>query len=261
MRKNAIDDSIVALRSWRIWYSLAMQDILLRYRGSVLGPLWITISTAITVYSMGYLYGILFHIDSKSYLPYFATGMISWGFISMIVNESTKILLDSKHYMENIRLPCLVYIFRLIFRNVIIFGHNLLVYISIVCFFHLNIDSSIFFLIPGLLILSVNGIFYGTLIAFISTKFPDMGSIISSMLQVFFFITPIMWMPSALPSQYQMFLTLNPFVYFVNLLRNPLLGIPFTQIEVMAIAFLTLIGMALFALVLRTYRTRIIFWI
>lgn len=261
IHKYALGTFTSSLRSWRIWYSLAMQDILLRYRGSVLGPFWITISTAITIYSMGFLYGVLFGMDRSTYLPYFATGMIAWTFISMIINESTKILLESKHYMENMQISCVVYVFRLIFRNVIIFGHNLLVYISILALFHLEVGSTIFLLIPGLLILSLNGIFYGTVIAFISTRFPDVGSIISSILQVFFFITPIMWMPSALPIQFNMILTLNPFVYFVDLLRKPLLGIAFDSQEIIAVALLTLFGMMLFTVVLRKYHSRIVFWL
>jgi ABC-type polysaccharide/polyol phosphate export permease len=261
MEKSSIHEWGAALRSWRIWYSLAIQDILLRYRGSTLGPLWIALSTAITVYSMGYLYGILFAMDRQNYLPYFASGVIAWNLISMIVNESTKIALESRHYMQNIHLPFIVYMFRLVFRNVIIFVHNLLVYISVVFVFHVHVDASILWLIPGVFILSLNAIFYGTAIAFISARFSDVGVMISNLLQVFFFLTPIMWMPSALPSRFGVFLALNPFVYFVNLLRNPLLSLSFTREEIVAVSVLTVFGFALFATIHRVYRSRIIFWV
>ena len=123
--KSSFVDLITSLNSWRIWCSLALQDIHLRYRGSVIGPFWITLSTAITVYSMGFLYGTLFRLDRASYLPYFTTGIITWNFISMIINESTKIFLESKPYMENIRLPCTVYIFRLVLRKTSVGAHIL----------------------------------------------------------------------------------------------------------------------------------------
>jgi len=258
---HAVGDFKAALRSWRVWVSLGMQDILLRYRGSVLGPFWITISTAITVYSMGFLYGTLFGIDRVSYLPYFTTGMIAWNFISMIVNESSQILLESKHYMENIRLPCVVYVFRLILRNTIIFVHNLPVYLSVLLIYPVELNANILLLIPGLMLLCINGIFYGTILAFISARFPDVKTIITNILQIFFFITPIMWTPSALPSRFHLFLTLNPFVYFVNLIRNPLLGLSYAASDLIATAILTLSGMMIFALVIQTYRKRVIFWL
>lgn len=250
-----------ALLSWRIWTSLAMQDILVRYRGSVLGPFWITISTAITAYSMGILYGVLFHIDRSSYLPYFVTGMISWTFISMIINESTKIFIESKPYMENIQLSCVVYILRLIVRNVIVLAHNLPVYISIAFLYQIPLSLDLFLIFPGLLILCLNGLFFGTIIAMVSARFPDVGSIVSNILQVLFFITPIMWSAANLPPKFHVFLDFNPFYYFIALIRNPLIGQAFSFQEMMGILILTLSGLLLFIPVLRTYNKRVIFWL
>lgn len=252
---------IKALKSWRIWYFLGKYDILQRYRGSVLGPFWITISTSITVLSMGYLYGILFGIDRATYLPYFATGMITWNFISMIINESTKIFYESKPYMENINLSCMIYIYRLIFRNLIVFLHNFPVYITIAVIYKMHITLNLFFLIPGVFILCLNGVFFGSIIAFISTRFPDVGSMVSSILQIIFFVTPVMWSPANLPEKYHLFLTYNPFYYFVNLLRNPLLGQAYNRHEITGIITLTFIGLVLSLVILRYYSRRVIFWL
>lgn len=261
-KKNAgLSDLVVALLSWRIWVSLAMQDILNRYRGSVLGPFWITLSTAITAFSMGYLYGILFGIDRATYLPYFTTGMISWSFISMIINESTKILPDSKPFMENIQVPCIVYIFRLILRNVVILAHTLPVFITIAFIYQMRINANILLLIPALLVLCLNGLLFGTLIAFISTRYPDFVSIVSSILQVLFFVTPVMWSPTVLPKQFHIFLYVNPFYYYVNLIRNPLLGISFERTDLIGVGILTLFGVLLFIPVLKKYSRRVIFWL
>src|SRR5579862_3469636 len=65
------------LQKWPIWMMLAYQDIKLRYRRSVLGPFWLTLSMAITVYTMGYLYGHLFHIELKTYYPFLVAGMLA----------------------------------------------------------------------------------------------------------------------------------------------------------------------------------------
>lgn len=251
----------VAFRSWRIWYTLAIQDILARYRGSTLGPFWITITTAITVFSMGYLYGTLFGINRTDYLPYFTTGIIAWNFISMVITESTKIILESKSYMENIQLPSILFIFRLLFRNLIILIHTLPVYVVVALMYKIPVNSSILFFVPALIAVSFIGILYSTVIAFVSTRFPDVGSIVTSILQIFFFTTPIMWMPSALPLKYQIFLTLNPFYYLVSLLRSPLLGIPFSSQDLLGTLVLILLGLFIFVPVMKKYNNRVIFWI
>ena len=81
-RQKAYLDLWEGLKKWKIWMALAWQDIKLRYRRSVIGPLWITLSMAITVYSMGFLYSRLFHMDLDSYFPYLVSGMLAWGVIS-----------------------------------------------------------------------------------------------------------------------------------------------------------------------------------
>src|SRR5262249_37328135 len=54
-------------KSW-FWGALAMQDIRLRYRGSIIGPFWLTLSMAIMIGAMGFLYSKLFNQDMTTYL-------------------------------------------------------------------------------------------------------------------------------------------------------------------------------------------------
>src|SRR5579862_3521855 len=93
------------LIKWRIWLVLAYQDVRLRYRRSVLGPFWITISMAITVYSMGYLYGHLFHTDLQSYFPFLVAGMLSWALISSQITDLAEAFSSSEGLLKQIKLP------------------------------------------------------------------------------------------------------------------------------------------------------------
>src|ERR1700679_2205930 len=88
-KQYAIQDLTEGLKKWPIWLMLAYQDIKLRYRRSILGPFWLTLSIAITVYSMGYLYAHIFHIALEHYFPFLVAGMLSWNLISTIVTEFT----------------------------------------------------------------------------------------------------------------------------------------------------------------------------
>ena len=85
----AWDDMVDGLKSWRIWLLLAWHEVKLRYRRSTLGPFWITISMAITIYTMGVLYGHLFKMDLAIYYPFLATGILGWNLISLIVNPAS----------------------------------------------------------------------------------------------------------------------------------------------------------------------------
>ena len=91
----ALQDITQGLLSSRIWLLLAWQDIRLRYRRSILGPFWITISMAISIYSMGFLYGNLFKMDLQQYFPFLATGLLTWTFINTVISDSTNVLIDA----------------------------------------------------------------------------------------------------------------------------------------------------------------------
>jgi len=120
-QKLAWMDIADGIFGWRIWSMLAYQDIKLRYRRSVLGPFWITLSMAITVYTMGFLYANLFHIELDHYFPFLVAGMLSWSLISSLASEYTDGLLVAEGLIKQIKLPYTLYIHRIAARNIFIF--------------------------------------------------------------------------------------------------------------------------------------------
>src|SRR5450755_576939 len=70
------------ISNWRLWSMLGWNDIHQRYRRSAFGPFWITISMAIFIVLLGFIYSKLFHQDIAVFLPYIAMGLITWGLIS-----------------------------------------------------------------------------------------------------------------------------------------------------------------------------------
>lgn len=259
----ARQDAVEALKQWRIWLLLAYQDIKLRYRRSILGPFWITLSMAVTVYSMGFLYAHLFHTDMQTYYPFLVAGMLGWSFISSSVSELTEAFTSSDGLMKQIKLPYTLYVHRIATRNMIIFFHNLLVMVPILFIFHqvakVNFYTLLF--IPNLLLIYFNTITFGLILAIIGARYRDVSQIIKNLIQVAFFVTPIMWNPAVLPPQYQPFMYLNPCYIFVELIRAPMCG-SFTTWTIYGIAFLiTGIGYGVCAKLFTRYRSRIIYWL
>ena len=81
----AAKDVVGGLKLWKLGLTLAWLDIKLKYRGSVLGPFWLTISTGVMVGAMGTLYGTLFHMDLKTYLPFLALSLVLWNAIGLVI--------------------------------------------------------------------------------------------------------------------------------------------------------------------------------
>src|ERR1700720_4292556 len=80
-------DLVEGLKRHWMWTSLALQDMKIRYRGSLLGPFWVTISTLVMIVSMGLIYAHLFHTSTDSYMPYLGLGLIVWQLISSLITE------------------------------------------------------------------------------------------------------------------------------------------------------------------------------
>src|SRR5579862_3228594 len=78
--KTVSDEIVDGFRMWRVWGIMGWDDIRQRYRRSVLGPFWITLSTGIFILLLGVIYSRLFHMELQHYMPYLSVGYIVWGF-------------------------------------------------------------------------------------------------------------------------------------------------------------------------------------
>ncbi|OGT53795.1 MAG: hypothetical protein A3E84_02195 [Gammaproteobacteria bacterium RIFCSPHIGHO2_12_FULL_42_13] len=255
------DDITQGLLQWRIWLLLGWQDIKIRYRRSYLGPLWITISMIISIYSMGFLYGHLFGMNMHEYLPHLSAGLLVWTLIANMIIESTAAFTESYHYLKQIKLRYTTLVLRIITRNTIIFLHNFLAFVLVIITMHLPVRWTDLLILPGVLIIMLTSWAFGMILAISSTRFRDFSPIVTSLVQVCFFITPVIWMSRSLPPRYSFITEWNPFSHFLSIVREPMLGRLPTAIDY----FIT-IGIAAFFFILMLWllnrvRHQIIYWI
>ena len=253
-------DFIDSLTRWRLWGLMGWQDIKQRYRRSVLGPFWLTLSMAILVAALGFLYGELFGIAIDDYLPFLTLGFLAWGLISGVIIDGCTAFIGAEPFIKQMKLPFFLHIYRIVWRNLIIFAHNSVVYIGVAVVFGIWPGIAGLLLLPGLVLIVLNAIWVGLLLGMICARFRDVPQIVVSVLQVAFFLTPIIWKPELLASRAG-FVQANPFFHFVELVRAPLLGsVPglTTWIVVLAI---TLAGWFVTFLFFRRFRARIAYWV
>ncbi len=257
----AVQDFAQGLRNWRVWWYLSSQDIRLQYRRSSLGPLWITLSMAVTIYSMGFLYGKLFKLDLQTYYPHLALGLLSWSLILNLVNEGVNTFVDSEQFIKQMKQPYFTFIFRTTSRIFLTYFHNIIVLVPIYIFLRLPVTSAMCFIPISLFLVWLNGITYCTILSILSTRFRDLKPIISSFMQVIFFLTPVIWSASMLSEKGQNLINLNPFVHFLNILREPFLGRMPTPLSLSVVLGITLIGLVGSSIVFVKFRARIAYWI
>jgi len=209
-------------RSW-IWSRLAYQDIKLRYRGSVLGPFWVTLTNLIMIVSMGAIYGRLFGVDFETFVPYLTAGLLVWQFSSGMIIEGCTTFTAAQDVIQQVPMPFSVQAFRVVYRNLLLLAHNAILIPASILLFRVRLDWHVVEIVPALIVLSFNGLWISLLLGTISTRFRDIPPIISSFVQVLFFLTPIFWPLSAV-KDLQYLLALNPFFAAIDVVRAPLMG-------------------------------------
>lgn len=247
---------------WRLSWALGLSDIKLRYRGSALGPFWLTLSTAVMIGSMGFLYADLFHTDIHSYLPYLATSIIFWNYLSMLVSEGCTAFTQSESLIKGTRMPFTVHALRTVIRDTIILAHNVIVIVGVFVIMGVHISFYALLAIPSLLLWAINGfaisLFFGALCA----RFRDIPQIIASIMQIAFFLTPVMWNADILKGHpmANLLINLNPFYNMLEIVRAPLLGTPMTVHIVEKSLIVTVVIVAISAIAFARTRGRIAYW-
>lgn len=219
----AIEDFFESFRRYKLWLYLGYSDIQLRYKGSILGPFWITMSMSIFIIAFGLIYGNLFHQPMDSYIPFLTCGILTWTYISNTLVDSCEVFHNARNLICQIKLPFLIHMLRIIWRNIIIFLHNIVVYIFVACTFQITPHFNTLLFFPGFLLITINLTLIGLFLGLLATRYRDMPPIITSLLQILFFISPITWTPNLLGSKAAI-AKLNPVFYYIDIVRSPLLG-------------------------------------
>lgn len=256
----AVKDIREGLGAVYIWPTLGWQEIKQRYRRSVLGPFWLTISTGAMVGGMGPLYGRLLNQPIGEYFAYLAISFVVWILISSLINESCQVFILAEGFIKQIRLPFTVHIVRLIWKNLIIFAHNFVI-VVIVLFFYPPSWSWQLLLIPiAVLMIAINGIWLGLLLGLLCARFRDIPQVIASLVQVAFFLTPVMWKPGML-GKHEWAVMWNPLFHFLEIVRAPLLSASLPVTSWLAMILITLVGYAFMLAMFARFRPRIAYWV
>ena len=260
MRALAVRDVVDGLRLWRLAVKLAWLDIKRRYRGSVLGPFWLTMSTAVMIGALGVLYAALFHMDVREYLPFLALSQVLWAFLSTLIADACVCFTVSEPLILSIRMPLSVHALRVLIRGLLILAHNVVVIVVVDVLFSLWPGALMLMAVPGLLLWMVDAFAVALLLGAIGARFRDIPPIVGSVVQIAFFVTPVIWKPQQL-GVHAWVLPYNPFFALLEVMRAPLLGyLPSAETWLMAVVYSLLLLGVTWLLLVRA-RGRVPFWL
>jgi ABC-type polysaccharide/polyol phosphate export permease len=237
-------------------------DISLRYRRTVIGPLWITLTLAATIVSVGAVYAALFKQEIASFLPPFAVGLVIWTLIATTLQEGSNIFVASGHLIKAVPAPPIVHVLQMIARNVLIFAHHLLIIVLFYVVMPWPLHWTMLLVLPGFAILLIVLLGGSVVLGMLCARFRDIGSAIVSALQFIFFLTPVIWTEDSVRGTTLAWLIrVNPFATLLDLVRKPLLSQPIDVEQwLLGLAYMiatAAIGLGCYA----KYRRRVAYWL
>ena len=248
-----------------LWLHLGWQDIKQRYRRSVLGPFWITIATGTTAVAMGGLYSKLFQLPLAEHLPYVTLGLIIWNLINASILEGADVFVANEGLIKQLPTPLSVHVYRLVWRQMILFAHNIVIFVVIAIIFPEAVDVDR------------------------PVGHPGAGADRAELrMGVAVFRHPGHPLPRHRPAavqhraaavlhdadhleratlrqqgagQWAKIVELNPLLHYLDIVRAPLLGAHQELRHWVVVLVLTVIGWIVAAFAMRQYRARVPYWV
>ena len=263
----AFGDLISGFRQHELWLQLGWQDIKQRYRRSTLGPLWITIATGVMALALGLLYSMLFQLPVREFLPHVTVGLIIWGFIAGCVQDGAQVFIENEGLIKQLPSALSVHVYRLVWRHALFLAHNLVIWILMIFILDIDLGWDLVLALPALFLLIVNGVWVAMFFGIVATRFRDIAPLLDSLIQLLFYITPIVWTTYTLReqggevAQRARLAEINPLYHYLEIIRAPMIGQPTHAYHWWIVLGCTVVGLGLAAIAMRQWRFRVSYWV
>lgn len=220
---EAFQDFLQACVRWRLWFQLAVHDIAAKYRGSILGPFWITLTTAAFVLGVGLFYSQVVHESFADYVPWLGVSIVVWTYFSTTLIEGCDTFIASGGIIKQTALPMFTFLLRTVMRNLIVLGHSLIVIVGVIIWSGGWRTMNLPLALVGFVLATLNLIWMALLCGIASARFRDVPQIVAAVLQILLFMSAVFWKPESI-KQGRYVLTGNPLFHMLEVTRRPLLG-------------------------------------
>ena len=207
-------------------FSFAKRDFKERYVGTSLGQFWYILSPIITIF----IYTVIFSdfmkmkmniIDnSYAYSIYLVPGLLAWTTFSTIIMRLNNSFSEKSNLIKKISVP--MYTFQLSILLTELFLFFISITLSLIFLFLVNqpITMTFLWMIPVMILQVLFAFSIGVIISLFTPFFKDLREAIPIIIQLWFWMTPIIYLSEMIETKYPALLIYNPFYYFVKIYQN-----------------------------------------
>jgi lipopolysaccharide transport system permease protein len=232
-------------------YFLVWRDIKVRYKQTALGITWIVIQPIVTMVIFSILFGRLLNVPSGGvpYPLFVYSGLLPWSYFANSLSRSSTSVVDSAHLVTKVYFPRLVIPIAGILSGFVDFAISFLVLLCLMFYFKFYPTTNIFILPAFLLLAMCTALGFGLWLSALNVRFRDVNHLIPYIIQIWMYLTPVIYSVTLIPEQYRFLLALNPMTGVVGGFRWALLGSETAEISLTSLLFILSIVISLIVLV------------
>jgi lipopolysaccharide transport system permease protein len=253
-RKSWVPLNLRDLWAYReLLYFLMWRDIKVRYKQTALGAAWAVIQPLVTMIIFTYFFGKLAKLPTEGvpYPIFVYAALLLWTFFSNGVTSGANSLIGNSNLITKVYFPRLIIPSAAVGAGLLDFGIAAVLLVGMLVYYGFSVTWAYLMILPLIVVTTLFALGVGIWFSALNVRYRDVRYALPFLIQVWFFLTPIIYPSSLVPEEWRWLLALNPLTGIVESFRASLFG---RQLPWLALAYSG--GVAVIMLVYSSYTFR-----
>jgi len=213
-------------------YMYVKRDIVTFYKQTILGPLWFIVQPILTTIMFFYVFGNLAGLSTDG-IPkplFYFSGIILWNYFADCLTRNSKTFIDNQAVFGKVYFPRLVVPISITISNLVRFAIQLGIFLILYLYYFfttsLIVPTGYIFLLPLLIIIAAGlSLGFGIIFSSLTTKYRDLTYLLQFGVQLWMYITPVIYPLNSIPIEKQWIIQLNPMTAIIETFKVGFIGI------------------------------------
>jgi len=240
------------VRQSSLLYELVHRDLTVRYKRSVLGFLWTMLHPLLLMLIFMVVFSSLFRSRAPHYETYFLSAYVAWNFFAQTTVNSMAGVAWNGPLMKRVRVPPSMFTLAATVSGLVNLALSLVALFAVMGVMGAPLRPALLFLPVSILLVGLFTFGVSLALTAVSISFGDVREMVQAGLPALMYLTPIIYPISVVPDRFRWLIRLNPLVYIVEIVRDPIyFGIVPSSTTLLVATVVTLGSLAVGGIVFR----------
>lgn len=231
-KRHLLDINLKEIWEYRDLVMLFVRrDFVAKYKQTILGPFWFILNPLISTLMYTLVFAGIAKIPTEGFPPqlFYLSGIIAWSYFATCLNGTSSTFINNAGIFGKVYFPRLVSPVSVIISSIVQLGIQLLLLAGFMVFYalrgyNIQLHSQIFFIPLLVITLAFMGLGFGIIFSALTTKYRDLSNFLGFGVQLWMYITPVIYPASSVPEKFRLFVFINPVAPLVEAFKFGLIG-------------------------------------